>query len=136
MNFRDPDSMNYAIGKVLRYGVIASGMVIILGIARLAMTEIHGDASSYLTYNPSTVPHGVFSVSFSGIVQGLEKQSPFSIIEVGVIILIATPVLRVLVSVLLFEAEGDRQYVFITAVVLALLLFSMLVAPYIPVFHA
>jgi uncharacterized membrane protein len=42
----------------------------------------------------------------------------------------------VLISVLLFAAEGDRLYVYITAVVLALLLFSMLVTPFIPAFNA
>ena len=136
MNFRDPDSMNVVIGRVLRYGVIVSAAIIVLGIVRLATTGVDGNVSSFLVYNSGTIPHGVFSVSFAGIVQGLETLNPLSIIEVGVIVLIATPVSRVLISVVLFRAEGDMQYVLITAVVLALLLFSMLVTPYIPLFHA
>jgi len=75
-------------------------------------------------------------VSLSGLLNGIVSFAPFSWIELGVIILIATPVARVLISVFLFAAEKDRLYVLITAVVLALLLFSMLVTPSIPGFHA
>ncbi|MDG6902966.1 MAG: DUF1634 domain-containing protein [Nitrososphaerota archaeon] len=135
MNLKDPDSMNNVIGMVLRYGVLISATVIILGVVILALSGKYSDVASLLTYNQN-VPHGNFDVSFSGIVSGLAAANPISIIEVGVILLIATPVSRVLISVLLFDAEGDRQYVLITGVVLALLLFSMLVTPYIPGFHA
>ena len=45
---------------------------------------------------------------------------------VGLLVLIATPVLRVAVSILAFWQEGDRKFVLITSVVLALLLASFL----------
>ncbi|MDG6975316.1 MAG: DUF1634 domain-containing protein [Nitrososphaerota archaeon] len=54
----------------------------------------------------------------------------------GVVVLIATPVTRVLFAVLLFAAERDMTYVKITVVVLFLLLFSMLATPFIPLFNA
>jgi uncharacterized membrane protein len=136
VNLRDPDSMNQVIGLVLRYGVIISATVIIVGIVSLSLSGKYSDASNLLTYNPNAIPHGNYDVSFAGILAGLAAFNPISLIEVGVILLIATPVSRVLISVLLFDAEGDRQYVLITAVVLTLLLFSMLVTPYIPGFHA
>ncbi|MDE1858390.1 MAG: DUF1634 domain-containing protein [Thaumarchaeota archaeon] len=135
MNLKDPDSMNKVIGMVLRYGVLISASVIVLGVVILALSGNYSDVASLLTYNPN-IPHGNFDVSFAGIIKGLAAFNPLSIIEVGVILLIATPVSRVLISVLLFDAEGDRQYVLITGVVLTLLLFSMLVTPYIPGFHA
>jgi len=136
VNLRDPQSMNEVIGRVLRYGTLLSAAVIIIGVVRLATSGGHSDASNFLTYNSGTIPHGNYIVSFSGILGGLATLNGFSLIEFGVILLIATPVSRVLISVLLFEAEGDRQYVLITGVVLALLLFSMLVTPIIPGFHA
>jgi len=136
MNLRDPESMNVVIGKVLRYGVILSGAIILLGAIALVATNGLSDTSGMLTYNPNAVPHDNLDVSLSGLVHGLVTFSAFSWIELGVIVLIATPVSRVVISVLLFAAERDRLYVLITAVVLALLLFSMLVTPFIPGFHS
>ena len=136
MNWRDPETMNVVIGKVLRYGVILSGAIILLGTIGLVATNGSSDASGMLTYNPNTVPHDNLDVSLGGLAQGLITFSAFSWIELGVIVLIATPVSRVIISVFLFAAERDRLYVLVTAVVLTLLLFSMLVTPFIPGFHA
>ena len=136
MNLRDPETMNLVIGRVLRYGVVISAAVILIGTLSLATSIGSADTSSYLSYNPGAVPHDGVQVSASAILGGLATFAPFSWIELGVILLIATPVARVLISVFLFAAERDRLYVLITAAVLTLLLFSMLVTPFIPVFHA
>lgn len=135
MNLKDPESMNEIIGKVLRYGVVISAVVTVLGTAGLALSHGTADTSGFINYIPGTVPHDGFDVSLSGLASGLASFSPFSWIELGVILLIATPVSRVLISVFLFAAERDRLYVVITAVVLTLLLFSMLVTPFIPGFN-
>ena len=136
MNLRDPDSMNSVLGKVLRYGVILSAAVTIVGVVLLATSQGSTDTAGFLNYNQSAVPHDGIDVSLTSLASGLMSFTPFSWIELGVIFLIATPVSRVLISVFLFAAERDRTYVFITAVVLTLLLFSMLVTPFIPGFHA
>ena len=135
MNLKDPESMNVIIGRVLRYGVILSALVTVLGAVGLAISKGSVDASSFLNYAGS-VPHDGIDLSLSGLLSGLTSFTPFSWIELGVIFLIATPVSRVLISVFLFAAEGDRLYVVITGTVLTLLLFSMLVTPFIPGFHA
>jgi len=136
MNLKDPESMNEVIGNVLRYGVILSAAVVLFGALLLTASSGSSDTSGILTYNPNQVPHGNYDVSFQGLVNGLVGFSAYSWIELGVIFLIATPVSRVLISVLLFAAERDRLYMAVTAVVLALLLFSMLVTPFIPLFKA
>jgi uncharacterized membrane protein len=137
MNLKDPESMNIVIGKVLRYGVTLSALVILLGVLGLAAASGSSDSSSFLTYDQGTIPHGTwYQVSLSSLASGLIALTPYAWIELGVILLIATPVTRVLISVFLFAAERDRLYVLITAVVLVLLLFSMLVTPFIPGFHA
>jgi len=135
MNLRDPASMNVVIGKVLRYGVLLSGLIIILGTVGLAFANGSSDTSGLLTYNPGSIPHDSIDTSPSGLLHGIITFAPFSWIELGVLVLIATPVSRVVVSVFLFASEQDRLYVLITAVVLALLLFSMLVTPSIPGFN-
>jgi uncharacterized membrane protein len=137
MNLKDPESMNIVIGKVLRYGVIVSALMILLGALGLAAASGGSETSGLLTYDSGTIPHGTwYQVSLSGLASGLVSLTPSAWIELGVILLIVTPVSRVLISVLLFAAERDRLYVLITAVVLALLLFSILVTPLIPGFHA
>lgn len=136
MNLKDPESMYVVIGKVLRYGVILSGAIILLGTIGLVATNGLSDASGMLTYSPDVVPHDLLDVSPGGLIHGLVTFSAFSWIELGVIVLIATPVSRVVISVFLFAAERDRLYVLITAIVLTLLLFSMLATPFIPGFHA
>ena len=135
MNVRDPESMNLVLGKVLRYGVVLAAAIIIVGTIGLAASNGLSDTSGLLTYN-AKVPHDNIDVTPSGLLSGLVGFAPFSWIELGVIVLILTPVSRVLVSVFLFAAERDKLYVLITAVVLTLLLFSLLITPFIPGFHA
>jgi len=49
-----------------------------------------------------------------------------SVIQLGILALIATPILRVAVSLVGFAMERDVKYVGITALVLALLLYSLI----------
>lgn len=136
MNLKDPETLGTIVGNLLRYGVLLSGLVIIIGILRLASTNGFSDTAAFLSYFPNVIPHGTFDTSLQGLLRGLSVLDPVSLIELGVILLVATPVSRVLVSILLFGAEGDRLYVLVTAAVLCLLLFSIFVTPFIPGFQA
>jgi uncharacterized membrane protein len=127
--------MSAVIGSLLRYGVVLSAIIVIAGVIRLATASGLSDTDGLLAYSATAVPHGAFTLSVSGFFIGLAAFDPYSLIELGVLVLIATPVARVTTSVLLFAAERDRIYVLITAVVLSLLLFSMLATPFIPAFH-
>ncbi|MDQ2773857.1 MAG: DUF1634 domain-containing protein, partial [Acidobacteriota bacterium] len=49
-----------------------------------------------------------------------------SIIQFGILLLIATPILRVAFSLVGFAMERDKAYVLITTVVLAILLYSLI----------
>ena len=135
MNLKDPDTMNAVIGRVLRYGVVVSAVVIVMGAVGLAISQGSTDTSGFLGYNQA-VPHDGIDASPSGIISGLASFAPTYWILLGVVLLIATPVVRVLISVILFAAEKDRLYVLITAAVLTQLLFSIFITPSIPGFHA
>ncbi len=128
--------MTAVVGSVLRYGVLISAVIIVFGTLDLIAASGSADALGSIAYNPDRIPHGNFDVSLSGLVSGLTALQPYSLIELGAIVLIATPVSRVLISVFLFAAEGDKLYMVVTAVVLCLLLFSLLVTPFIPGFQA
>lgn len=134
MNLRDPESMSAVIGNVLRYGVLLSAATTLFGTVLLLAQNgsRSADSIAYL----GQVPHDGMDVSLQALAGGLGSFSPFSWIALGAILLIATPVARVLISTFLFAAERDGLYVIITSAVLALLLFSMLVTPFIPGFHA
>jgi uncharacterized membrane protein len=136
MNLKDPESMNTVVVQVLRYGVLVSAFVIVFGTLELVAASGNSDVVGSIAYNPNSIPHGNFDVSFLGLVAGVASLQAYSLIELGAIVLIATPVTRVLISVFLFGAEGDKLYVVVTAVVLALLLFSILATPFIPGFLA
>ena len=49
------------------------------------------------------------------------------IIQLGLLLLIATPIARVVFSVYAFARQRDRTYVLVTLVVLAVLLYSLIV---------
>ena len=61
----------------------------------------------------------------SGIVRGAVRLSPRSIIQLGMILLIATPVARVAFCVVGFARQRSRLYVLISLTVLIILLFSL-----------
>jgi uncharacterized membrane protein len=126
--------MNNFLGIVLRSGVVLSGTIIAIGTALFVANHSFDDTSAYLAYNPGLFPHGNFSVSLASIFSGLVSLDPSSIIQLGFLVLLATPVARVALSLFLFAAERDRMFVYLTATVLAILLFSMLVTPLIPLF--
>lgn len=136
MNFREPDAMNDILSRVLRYGVVASAAILVFGTTLLLVSYGSVDASAFLTYLPQQIPHNSFTVNPSALLQGVAALNPFAVIELGVLVLLATPVSRVLFSIFLFAAERDATYVKITIVVLLLLLFSMLATPLIPAFNA
>jgi uncharacterized membrane protein len=60
--------------------------------------------------------------SVSGIVRGAVVRSW---IQLGLLLLIATPVARVLSSIFAFTAQRDRTYVAVTLIVAAVLLYSL-----------
>jgi uncharacterized membrane protein len=134
MNLKDPNSMNKILGLVLRSGVILSGATIAIGTALFLANHSLDDTSAYLGYNPTLIPHGNFPASLTSIGSGLASLDPSSIIQLGFLVLLATPVTRVALSLLLFAAEKDMRFVYLTAAVLVILLFSMLATPLIPLF--
>ncbi|HET9109612.1 MAG TPA: TSUP family transporter [Ktedonobacterales bacterium] len=104
------------ISNVLRGGVLLSAAVILVGVA-LYYIQPHPAGKSALTY-----PH-----TLGDVIPSVLSGSPEAIITLGLLVLLATPVLRVAVSIGAFALEHDWRYVFITTLVLALLLCSILV---------
>ncbi len=63
--------------------------------------------------------------SFGGLPERLVRLEPLALSQLGLLVLLATPVMRVASSVVGFALEGDRLYTGLTIVVLAVLLVSI-----------
>ena len=114
------DRVDRMIGKLLRAGVILSCSVVLAGLVWY-LVEAGGSRPDYRTFRGGP-PH---LSSIRGIVEGVVHGTPASVIQFGLLLLIATPVARVVFSVFAFTVERDRLYVGITVLVLAILLSSL-----------
>ena len=63
--------------------------------------------------------------SLGGIVRGVSRLDSAAIVQLGLVLLIATPVMRVGLTLIAFWRQRDRLYVLITAFVLTLLAYSL-----------
>jgi len=80
--------------------------------------ELHA-LLSYLRAHPED------PITRVSVATGLSEQTITQLAQAGLLVLIATPVVRVLASVVGFALEGDRLYAAITLAVLAILLVSL-----------
>jgi len=118
------------IGWILRVGVTASAICIMLGVILLLFVHETGYSQSLnnltgLTqYDPGVA--GRFPTTPGEVISGLAEFKPYALIALGLLVLILTPVLRVAASIVIFLLERDYAYVLITAVVLLILVVSFL----------
>lgn len=108
------------VGTLLRTGVMLSAAVVLVG-AIMFLIQHGGDRFDFRTFQPKTAEIS----TLGGILREAAAFHSRGIIQLGLLLLIATPVARVLFSVFAFALEKDRVYVGITLVVLAILVYSM-----------
>lgn len=114
------------ISAVLRIGVLLSLSVVVFGVVVSFVgkpgTYLHSNAiNKALLTKSSNYPH-----SLSAVFSGLSHFQGEAIIVFGLIILLATPILRVLVSAVIFAFQRDRYFVPITVFVFLVLVTSFL----------
>ena len=64
--------------------------------------------------------------NIKGILQSALQLSPQGIIQLGVLLLLATPIVRVALSIFGFALQRDRLYTIITIIVFVVLMYSLL----------
>jgi len=120
MNKLKDTDIQAAIGWILRTGVLLSTGIVVFGA--VIYIYRHGyDVTDYRTFKG--VPD---FVKPSGVIGGILAFKGKAIIQSGIILLIATPVIRVACSAIGFILEKDHLYTFITLLVLAVIFVSML----------
>ena len=108
------------IGRLLQVGVLVAAVVVVAGAAM--MLAQHGGAPvAFSSYSDTASP----LYGLGGIVHGAMALDSMAIVQFGLVLLIATPVLRVALTLVAFVIQRDRMYVTLTAVVLALLLYGL-----------
>ena len=116
----DDQRIEIIIGTLLRTGVILAASVVLIG--GVLYLKRHGhEVANYTTFHGE--PEDLKSAE--QIMRGVLGGSARAIIQLGLLLLIATPVARVLFSAIAFAFEHDYMYVVITLIVLAILLFSL-----------
>jgi len=105
------EEMEIVISKFLKIGVLLSAFIIFIGFAMFLITGNSGYDNTF-----PTTPIAIF--------QGFIELKSYAIILTGLLILIATPVFRVGVSIIVFIKEKDYLYVKITSLVFLILLIS------------
>jgi uncharacterized membrane protein len=108
------DRMERIIGNLLRAGVVLAAAVVAAG------------GAWYLVDSASAVgDYRQFHAGRGGLHSLATLPGPPTLILIGLLILIATPVARVAFSLVAFALERDWLYVGIATVVLATLLYSI-----------
>jgi uncharacterized membrane protein len=113
------------ISRLLRFGVVTSLSIVGLG---LLLMFIHHPSylRSAMDLQRLTSPGAAFPHTLREMMTGLAAMRGQAVVVLGLLLLIATPIMRVAVSVAGFVLQRDRVFVVITSAVLAVLLVSFL----------
>jgi uncharacterized membrane protein len=102
--------MERVVSYVLRAGVVISSALVVVGLVTLSLT---GNTSN---------PNGVANLRW--IIFGDPFLAPSHVLFLGFMILISTPVLRIIASILVYLRTRDVSFVTITVTVLLILAMS------------
>lgn len=119
--------MRTAIGRALRIGVTVACVIAFIGGAYYLWR--HGgepmpDYTQFVPVDQRSEPADY--TSLSGIIHGVLNLQATEWIQMGVVVLILTPIIRVLLSLVEFSLNHDWIYVGITAIVFLVILMNSL----------
>ena len=113
--------MEQIVGRLLQVGVLVATFVVVVGAVALLATR--GAAVMDFSRFQGTTSE---LRSVGGVLDGVARRDPGAIVQLGLIVLIATPVARVALTLVAFVLQRDRLYVALTTVVLTVLLYGLL----------
>jgi uncharacterized membrane protein len=109
-----------AIADMRRFGVLLASIVVIVGggmYLRHPSMALPDYAHFHVTpMSPRTV---------AGVLRGVLQFDPNSVIELGILILIATPVARVIFCIIGFSRQRDGLYIGVSTTALIILTYSL-----------
>ncbi len=114
------ERLERVVSVLLMAGVSLAALVVLAGGACFLWQRGH-DRPDYRVF------HGVEQQyrSISGILDSARPSDCRGIIQLGLLLLICTPIARVAFSMAGFALERDRTYIVLTAIVLAILVYGL-----------
>ena len=109
------------IGRLLQFGVLLAAAVVILGGTAMLVQRGLQNADFHVFQDVAAPLR-----SLTGIVRGVLALDSAAIVQLGLVLLILTPVARVALTLVAFVLQRDLLYTGVTAVVLALLLYGLI----------
>lgn len=116
----EPEANVYAsVYHVLLGGMLLSCVFFAVGLIRGMMLH---------TFFPLTPAWIQGHYHARAVLEGLKALDPTVLMMVATVILILTPVARVVVSIYAFAVDGDRKYVLVTSIVLAVMVLTFVLS--------
>ena len=120
MSYWGDQKLETAMGRVLQIGVIVAAIVVLLG-GVVYLRQFTGPIPDYQRFHGAPAEYE----SVHGILGGLRRLDSESLIAFGILILIATPICRVIFGVVGFSLLKDRFYAAVSMTVLIILILSL-----------
>lgn len=114
-------SLDILLATTLRIGVSVACLIAAIGGTIYLLHHGNEPMPDYSTFS-YTDAHPAEYTTLSGIVQGIAGMNAMSWIQLGVIALLLTPILRVLISLVDFLKERDWLYAAISSIVLTIII--------------
>lgn len=117
----DDQRMEHIMGRLLQAGVLLASAIVLIG----GVLYVHAHAAAPMDYRvfnsePAFLRHP------GKLLRHLATGDGAAIVQLGILLLIATPIARVVFAVVAFAIERDRLYVAVSLFVLAVLMVSLL----------
>ncbi len=126
---RLPHRVEIIVSDVLRWGVAASLVLLVIGtlLCFLGSVDYGSGGGSAADLQRLIRPDANLAFNFHWFFHGLVHLQGPAIVVAGLLMLIATPVARVLISIFAFVIDRDWPFVAITTVVFILLVLSVVI---------
>jgi uncharacterized membrane protein len=106
---------------ILRMGLLLSLLTVLIGAALFLYQHSKEEISHHVFIGEPSFLKGI-----SGIFEAAMQDKTLAIIQLGVILLIITPLLRVFSCLIVFVIKRDYLYIGLSTFVLGILLYSLL----------
>ena len=113
-------AVEQVIGRLLQVGVLIAAAVVLGGGTALIVRH-GGEPADFHTFRGAASPLR----DLAAIASGVRRLDSHAIVQLGLVLLIATPIARVALTFVAFVIRRDRLYVVLTGIVLVLLVLGL-----------
>ena len=114
------EAVEQVVGRLLQVGVLIAAAVVLVG-GVLLLRQYGGAPAAFSVFRGE--PAALRSIG--GIVAAAPSLESTALVQLGLLLLILTPIVRVAFTLVAFALQGDRTFVVVTAIVLILLLVGL-----------